>query len=115
MTTQVPGTKWILPFVFAVFVYAINSQAQQGAIESNITQAQTEQTAPEEPSPNSADDPNISKPDQSHNSAKLVVPERVVYGFFLQHVGQEDERFSEAEAAGKDTQKYAGIMPGYFT
>ena len=105
MTARVPGTKWILTVVFAVFVHPINSQAQQGAIESNIAQAQTQQTAPEEPSPNSANDSHISKPDSSNNPAKLVVPDRAVYGFFLNHVGYEDERFREAEAAGKDTSK----------
>ncbi|MBB6143489.1 hypothetical protein HNQ77_001433 [Silvibacterium bohemicum] len=103
MTTQVPGAKWILPVVFAAFVYPVNSQAQQRAIESNSTQAQTQQTAPEEPNPSSANDPNISKTDQSNKPAKLVVPDRAIYRFFLQHVGDEDERFREAEAAGKDT------------
>ena len=105
MTTQASGTKWVLPVVFAVFVYPINSQAQQGAIESNATQAQTQQTAPEEPSPNSANDSHISNPDRSNNSAKPVIPERMIYEFFLQHVGHEDERFSEAEAAGRDISK----------
>jgi hypothetical protein len=103
MTTQVLGTKWILPIVFAVCVCPIDSQAQQGAIDSSSTQAQAQQTAPEEPSTNSANDPNVSKTDRSNKPAKLVVPERAIYGFFLQHVGDEDERFREAEAAGKDT------------